>query len=92
MQSCGAGCQVEYGTRENALDQSADGTTKAYVQHYPGNNYISSIFHHVKLEGLEPSTTYYYRRAHPHVQRSPLWLLAPATQRRSTGKEPCSAA
>lgn len=60
--SCVAGRQVEYGTEANALDKSADGATKAYVQHYPGDTYISSVFHHVKLEGLKPSTTYYYRR------------------------------
>ncbi len=61
--SCVAGRQVEYGTEANALDKSADGATKAYVQHYPGDTYISSVFHHVKLDGLAASTTYYYRRA-----------------------------
>ena len=55
--------QVEYGTSENALDSSASGSAKKYVQDYPGHVYVSGVMHHAKLEGLQPLTTYYYRRA-----------------------------
>lgn len=34
---------------------------QTYVQHYPNANYVSGVFHHAKLEGLLPLTTYYYR-------------------------------
>lgn len=39
------------------------GSAESYVQHYPGQNYVSGIMHHVKLTGLQPLTTYFYRCA-----------------------------
>ena len=58
--------QVEYGTSANALDSSARGSAKKYVQDYPGDVYVSGVMHHAKLEGLQPLTTYFYRcTCHP---------------------------
>ena len=53
--------QVEYGTSANALDSSASGSAKKYVQDYPGDVYVSGVMHHAKLAGLQPLTTYFYR-------------------------------
>lgn len=55
--------QVEYGTSANALDSSVSGSAKKYVQDYTTEVYVSGVMHHAKLEGLQPLTTYFYRRA-----------------------------
>ena len=33
------------------------------IQVYPESTYVSGLFHHVKLQDLLPSVTYYYRHA-----------------------------
>ena len=53
--------QVYYGTQSSWYDMAASGTITHYVQTYPGATYISSFFHHVKLTGLRPDTTYFYK-------------------------------
>ena len=49
-----------YGTDSGQYTAQAEGETSAYEQVYPEETYISGTFHHVKLSGLEPSTTYYF--------------------------------
>ena len=53
--------QVYYGTQSTWYDMAASGTITHYVQTYPGATYISGFFHHVKLTGLRPDTTYFYK-------------------------------
>ena len=53
--------QVYYSRTSEWYDMTASGTISHYVQTYPGASYISGFFHHVKLTGLSPNTTYYYR-------------------------------
>ena len=55
--------QVYYGTQSSWYDTVASGNRTHYVQTYPGATYVSGIFHHVKLTGLMPDTTYFYRQA-----------------------------
>ena len=55
--------QVYYGTQSAWYDMAASGTFTSYVQTYPGATYISGFFHHVKLTGLRPDTTYFYKWA-----------------------------
>ncbi|EFJ19833.1 hypothetical protein SELMODRAFT_177278 [Selaginella moellendorffii] len=60
---------VEYGIFK--LDHFAVGKASVYSQLYPYkglNNYTSGIIHHVKLQGLKPSTTYYYRCGDPFAK------------------------
>ena len=52
---------MQYGVNPDALSKVVNGVTQTYVQHYPNANYVSGVFHHAKLEGLLPLTTYYYR-------------------------------
>ena len=47
--------------RDEGEGMIAVGESVSYEQKYPGATYISGSMHHVKLSGLEPSTTYYYR-------------------------------
>ena len=55
--------QVEWGTDTNSLEHVAFGERNSYVSDYPDAYYVSGIFHHTKLEGLAPETTYFYRQA-----------------------------
>ena len=45
------------------LRHSASGNRTNYVGDYEDAQYVSGVFHHVKVEGLQPETTYYYRHA-----------------------------
>jgi predicted phosphodiesterase len=59
---------VEFGTASGSYTQSANGTSEVYSQIYPFEgllNYTSGIIHHVRLTGLKPETTYYYRCGDP---------------------------
>lgn len=55
--------QVEWGTHPEQLHFHATGNRTSYVSDYPNALYVSGIFHHVKLEGLAPEVTYFYRQA-----------------------------
>lgn len=53
--------QVQWGNVPSTLDRNATGNRTSYVGNYPDAIYVSGVFHHVKLEGLAPETTYFYR-------------------------------
>ena len=68
---CGLRAQVYYGRSSSWYEMAASGNITSYVQTYPGASYVSGTFHHVKLTGLSPDTTYFYRcGSHPWVQAS----------------------
>ncbi len=54
-------CQVEWGTDEAELNHKSSGNRTSYIGDYKDAVYVSGIFHHVKLEGLNAETKYYYR-------------------------------
>jgi hypothetical protein len=54
--------QVYYGTQSGWYEGTARGKATSYVQSYPRHSYVSGTFHHVKLTGLQPLTTYFFRR------------------------------
>eukprot|EP01018_Ginkgo_biloba_P037583 Gb_25900 [translate_table: standard] len=59
---------VNYGTSPENLSNEASGYSLIYNQFYAYvglQNYTSGIIHHVRLTGLRPSTTYYYRCGDP---------------------------
>ena len=58
---CGLRAQVYYGRSSSWYEMAASGNITSYVQTYPGASYVSGAFHHVKLTGLSPDTTYFYR-------------------------------
>ncbi|KAK4795096.1 hypothetical protein SAY86_013090 [Trapa natans] len=61
---------VHYGLLRYPLTQKARGTSLIYNQLYPFEglqNYTSGIIHHVRLQGLKPSTIYYYRCGDPSI-------------------------
>ena len=76
--------QVEYGIKSDVLDSSVSGSTKKYVQSYTNQVYVSGVMHHAKLEGLQPLTTYYYRRACVHLSTLRAlvvtWALVPVCE------------
>ena len=43
------------------LGNSALGEKTFYVGNYPGANYLSESFHHVKIGPLTPGQMYFYR-------------------------------
>ncbi|CAN6486015.1 unnamed protein product [Victoria cruziana] len=56
--------EVHYGRRSGKYTHIKRGTSTVYSQLYPFKgllNYTSGIIHHVKLEGIKPGSTYYYR-------------------------------
>ncbi|XAR58729.1 Acid phosphatase [Bertholletia excelsa] len=62
---------VRYGLLRNPyLPHTARGYSLIYNQLYPFEglqNYTSGIIHHVRLTGLKPSTTYYYKCGDPSI-------------------------
>ncbi|KAM7265806.1 hypothetical protein ACFE04_003489 [Oxalis oulophora] len=61
---------VHYGRLRHPLSHKATGYSLIYNQLYPFQglqNYTSGIIHHVRLTGLEPDTTYYYRCGDPSI-------------------------
>ena len=58
---CGWHAQVYYGRSSSWYEMAASGNITSYVQTYPGASYVSGTFHHVRLTGLSPDTTYFYR-------------------------------
>ncbi len=59
--SCGLFWQVLYGLQSYGYNSVVHGNTSSYVQRYPKHSYVSGTFHHAKLTGLQPNTTYYFR-------------------------------
>ncbi|ESW23264.1 hypothetical protein PHAVU_004G032300 [Phaseolus vulgaris] len=58
------GSEVWYGKESGKYTSVGKGDSVVYSQLYPFEglwNYTSGIIHHVKLEGLEPGTRYYYK-------------------------------
>lgn len=55
--------QVVYGNESGWYDGVASGEATAYVQTYPDFSYISGTFHHVRLTGLQPNASYYFKCA-----------------------------
>ncbi|KAI3870190.1 hypothetical protein MKX03_025786 [Papaver bracteatum] len=56
--------EVWYGTKSGNYQYSQTGKSEVYSQLYPFQgllNYTSGIIHHVRLQGLEPGTKYYYK-------------------------------
>ena len=53
--------QVQYGRDSGKLMRTAKGASQRYTQQYSNASYTSGFLHHVKLDHLLPSTTYYYR-------------------------------
>ncbi|CAI0437042.1 unnamed protein product [Linum tenue] len=61
---------VKYGTTNSSLSNVANGNSLVYSQLYPFEglqNYTSGIIHHVRLQGLNPSTTYFYQCGDPSI-------------------------
>ncbi len=52
-----------YGNESGWYDGVASGEATAYVQTYPDFSYISGTFHHVRLTGLQPNASYYFKCA-----------------------------
>ncbi|KAE9590336.1 hypothetical protein Lal_00028028 [Lupinus albus] len=58
------GSEVWYGKESGKYTNVSKGVSLIYSQLYPFAglwNYTSGIIHHVKLDGLEPGTKYYYK-------------------------------
>ncbi|MCL7041502.1 hypothetical protein MKW94_022528 [Papaver nudicaule] len=56
--------EVWYGTQSGKYQFLQTGKSEVYSQMYPFQgllNYTSGIIHHVRLQGLEPGTKYYYK-------------------------------
>lgn len=56
--------EVWYGKESGKYTNKQTGMSMVYCQLYPYEgllNYTSGIIHHVRLEGLEPGTKYYYK-------------------------------
>lgn len=54
--------EVRYGTKTNELSLFASGSSTSYTFNYKKYaNYTSGLLHHTFLQGLRPSTTYYYQ-------------------------------
>lgn len=56
--------EVWYGTKSGNYQFLQTGKSEVYSQLYPFQgllNYTSGIIHHVRLQGLEPGTKYYYK-------------------------------
>ncbi|GAB2221479.1 hypothetical protein Droror1_Dr00012660 [Drosera rotundifolia] len=63
--------EVWCGKRSGNYTIKAKGVSVAYSQLYPFEgllNYTSGIIHHVKVEGLEPGTKYYYKCGDSSIQ------------------------
>ncbi|VAI20479.1 purple acid phosphatase 15 [Triticum aestivum] len=61
---------VRYGLAADSLVHEATGDALVYSQLYPFEglqNYTSGIIHHVRLQGLEPATKYYYQCGDPGI-------------------------
>nr|ACR23327.1 purple acid phosphatase isoform a2 [Triticum aestivum] len=64
------GSVVRYGLAADSLVREATGDALVYSQLYPFEglqNYTSGIIHHVRLQGLEPGTKYYYQCGDPAI-------------------------
>ncbi|VAH75604.1 unnamed protein product [Triticum turgidum subsp. durum] len=64
------GSVVRYGLAADSLVREATGDALVYSQLYPFEglqNYTSGIIHHVRLQGLEPGTKYYYQCGDPSI-------------------------
>ncbi|EIE18216.1 Metallo-dependent phosphatase [Coccomyxa subellipsoidea C-169] len=61
---------VVYGNESGWYDGVASGEATAYVQTYPDFSYISGTFHHVRLTGLQPNASYYFKCGDPGVAMS----------------------
>ncbi|CAL4928389.1 unnamed protein product [Urochloa decumbens] len=65
------GSVVRYGLAADSLThEAAAGESLVYSQLYPFEglqNYTSGIIHHVRLQGLEPGTMYYYQCGDPAI-------------------------
>ncbi|CAD6334979.1 unnamed protein product [Miscanthus lutarioriparius] len=64
------GSVVRYGLAAESLVHEATGEPLVYSQLYPFEglqNYTSGIIHHVRLQGLEPGTRYFYRCGDPSI-------------------------
>ncbi|XP_076951645.1 purple acid phosphatase 23-like isoform X1 [Bidens hawaiensis] len=58
------GSEVWYGKQSGGYSNKRNGVSVVYNQLYPFEgllNYSSGIIHHVKIDGLEPGATYYYK-------------------------------
>ncbi|KAM3290180.1 purple acid phosphatase 23 isoform X1 [Capsicum chacoense] len=56
--------EVWYGKESGKYSMKQNGVSVVYSQLYPFEglwNYTSGIIHHVKIDGVEPETKYYYR-------------------------------
>ncbi|CAL5185928.1 unnamed protein product [Lathyrus oleraceus] len=63
--------EVWYGKKSGKYTSVGKGDSLVYSQLYPFEgllNYTSGIIHHVKLEGLEPGTRYYYKCGDSSIQ------------------------
>uniref|UniRef100_A0A0E0P3W8 Purple acid phosphatase n=2 Tax=Oryza rufipogon TaxID=4529 RepID=A0A0E0P3W8_ORYRU len=61
---------VRYGLAADSLVRRATGDALVYSQLYPFDgllNYTSAIIHHVRLQGLEPGTEYFYQCGDPAI-------------------------
>ncbi|CAN1193765.1 Purple acid phosphatase 15 [Linum perenne] len=61
---------VKYGSTNSSLTNVATGDSLVYTQLYPFQglqNYTSGIIHHVLLQGLKPSTFYFYQCGDPSI-------------------------
>nr|AEE99725.1 PAPhy_b3 [Triticum aestivum] len=64
------GSVVRYVLAADSLVREATGDALVYSQLYPFEglqNYTSGIIHHVRLQGLEPGTKYYYQCGDPAI-------------------------
>ncbi|XP_051129157.1 purple acid phosphatase 23 isoform X2 [Andrographis paniculata] len=60
----GVGSEVWYGKESGKYGEKRRGVSVVYSQLYPFEglwNYTSGIVHHVRIDGLEPETKYYYK-------------------------------
>lgn len=60
-----AASQVQYGLAKGQYTHTTTGSYTAYTQSYSNATYTSGHLHHVKLDHLLPSTTYFYRCGDP---------------------------
>lgn len=49
------------GRARESLEHKASGEATWYLGDYKGAVYVSGIFHHVRIDGLQAETVYYYR-------------------------------